>query len=209
MSDRRAWARRTLNAIVAECAASPVRNETIYGYLLKLATAPEIIELVAEFGTQKLPLAKSIILHALREGYDPRVGVAKALMWTAACAMADQVLPVRARDLVEAREIIETKWATMMPREDIDLLLAMQAPLNDPIVRYRASMVKDFDGEENPTSFELGLALGVRARLRNLAHNLCGENEDRVANIFVNVLTDIPFSRHDGRVHPTRSRRRR
>jgi hypothetical protein len=209
MSDRRAWAKRALNAIVAECAVSPVRNEAIYRWLLKLATASEIIELVAEFGTQKLPLPASYIKHALLKDYDPRVGAAKALMWTAACAMADQVLPVRACDLIDAKAIIETRWARVMSREQIDYLLAIQASLDDPIVRRRASMVKDFDGIENPTSFDLGLALGVKARLRNLARDLFGENADRVVNIFVSVLTHIPFSRDDGRSRPERSRRRR
>jgi hypothetical protein len=204
VSDRRASAKRILYEIATEFAAQPHRNEVIYGWLLKLATAPEIIELVAEFGTQKLPLAASCIKNALRKGYDPRVGAAKALMWTAAVAMADQVLPVRARDLIDAKAIIETRWARVMSREQIDYLLAIQAPLDDPIARRRASMTKEFDGEESPTSFELGLALGVKARLRKPARDLFGENADRVANIFVSVLTHIPFSRDDDRSRPKR-----
>jgi hypothetical protein len=224
MSDRRAWARKTLNAIVTEYAVQPKRNEAICSWLLKLATAPEIAELVASFGTQKLPLLGRYIMHALRKGYDPRVGAAKCLMWVAAVAMADQnCLPVRARDLIEAREILEKRRAHAMsltPLDehderlradyvtDIDECLAIQAPPDDPIVRYRASMVKNFDGVENPISFELGHALGIRARMRGPARFLFLENGDRVVNIFVNVLTNIPFSDNDGRSHPTRSRRR-
>jgi hypothetical protein len=210
MNDRRARARarararKALDAIAMEFAAQPQRNEAVYGCLLKLATAPEIVELVATFGTRKLPLAKSVILHALSKGYDPRAGAAKALMWIAACVVADRGRPVRARDLADARAIIGTRWTAEMPQEHIDALLAIQAPLDDPIVRHRMSVTKDFDGEQNPTSRELGRALAIRARMRDLARGLFGVNGDLVVNIFVNVLTDIPFSRDDDRPRPKR-----
>jgi hypothetical protein len=214
MSDRRRQARRILADAAGklETLSRWKGDITFYKALLAIADDEQIAELAANFGRQKLPLAASFIMNAIAQGHDPREVAVREMMLLTAHIFADSSCrPVKAKDNAEQREELEKLRAhalSLNPYGEadersrdkyvakIDAMLTLLAPLDDLIVERRAPTKKKFD-DKAPTTEEYAHARAVRARIREKARQIFGNNGDRVANAFVTAVTGIPFSSDD------------
>jgi hypothetical protein len=219
MSDRREWARKTLTKWAAEIGAWPERkNDRVFQKaLIDIAADEAVVEIVAHFGG-KITLMPYFVAHARRDPIEEAIG---RMMSMTASVMADQYCrPVFAKAIVEKREELEKKRAyalSLTPYDNyneclrgdyvaqIDALLAVQAPLSDPIVERRSPTRKELDGGVK----DYAHTRGVCARVQELGRHIFGKAGDRVTDAFVTAVTGVLFSPDDRKVHSPDRRVRR
>jgi hypothetical protein len=211
MSDRRAWARKTLVAAAADLGAlSGWENNDVYQEALaNIRDDPDVEKIVAQFNNKILltpTFAKGLLPH---RAIEMAVGL---LMYRTATAMADPACarPVLTKEICEKQAELNRNIAYALSLEPDGedeerkrdeyvaahkLLLAIQAPIDDPIVERRRPVHIKTDvslGDEDR-------ARAVCVRIRDLARRIFGNAGDKVADAFVNAATGAIFSRHDRR----------
>jgi hypothetical protein len=199
----RARGRKVLDKMATEIGAWRERknDKAFQDALANIRDDERVVEIVAQFGG-KIRLMEHFVANARRDAVEEAVGL---MMHTVTYACADPYCyPVPAEEILKQREALvrayrETEALPPMPGRvahlfDIDLLAAMQAPLDsDPIVERRRSRIGD-----NSTGPEKH-AWAVRARVQGEARRLFGSAGDRVTDAFVTAATGFIFSRDNRR----------
>jgi hypothetical protein len=223
VSDRRAWARKTLAAAAADLGALSwwKDNDAYQTALANIRDGVEVEETLAQFGGDQIPIMPRFPAGLLSQrAIEMALGL---MMFKTASAMADPICaqPVLTKDVIAKREELEKNVTRALSLEPYDesaererdeyvakhrLLLAIQASLNgDPIVEQRRPTRRKPD----VSVADEDRARAVRARIRELARRIFGKAGDRVADVFVTAATGVEFSRDDWRVHLSRKRSRR
>ena len=206
MSERREWARKTLDKLAAKITDElPQRKtDTVFQEALKdIKDDAEVEKIVAQFG-YKLKFTRDFAAFA-RPGYEAERAVAR-LMHTTAFAMADPLCRlVSAKEITITREIVEKDLSlkadqplTTEQERWAKWFLRNQAPLHDPIVEHKAPTRKTLDGVSDA---EYRHARAVRGRVRPEARHIFGKAGDLVADAFVSAATNVSFGPDDRRKH--------
>jgi hypothetical protein len=181
--------------------------------LIVLAADPGVEKIVADFGGDALRLTESFMKQARRRPHRPPDEAAAARMMHATAHLyADPICRmVLAKDITETKERIENERSKAMamphsPEKDrlifeCDARLAVLAQSDDPtVVRRGPTAAAKRRLTNRPVSDDdYSHYLAVRECLRLLAREIFGEAGDRVADVFIKAVTDVPFSRDDRR----------